>query len=320
MNLVLHHLRFTVTAQTTIRLGMQAGAQLRGALWEALRQFACAAPSVQSDPNHALHCPLCHLMALEMGTSARGVNPPRPFAINPPLVSLTEMGAIFRTGESFSWEICLFGEATDWYSYIIQAVNLMGKRGVGHGRGLFTLQAIEVVNLPLAQTRHVLQGRQVVVASDLITTPPHILQRVEQLPTDQITLRFLTPTQLVYNQGKVALTPHFETLIPRLLERCQSLETFYADQITPQADWLSLFLTLSDKSKSVYLVKNTTHWVKAESGSSRTLTRNSVGGLVGEATYKGDLTPFREWLVWGELLHVGKNAVKGNGWYQIVLD
>jgi len=33
--------------------------------------------------------------------------------------------------------------------------------------------------------------------------------------------------------------------------------------------------------------------------------------------FAGDLTPFREILLWGELIHVGKSCVKGNGWYKV---
>jgi CRISPR-associated endoribonuclease Cas6 len=42
-----------------------------------------------------------------------------------------------------------------------------------------------------------------------------------------------------------------------------------------------------------------------------------TSGFVGQATFFGDLTPFRELLVWGELVRVGKGAVKGYGWYKI---
>jgi hypothetical protein len=30
-----------------------------------------------------------------------------------------------------------------------------------------------------------------------------------------------------------------------------------------------------------------------------------------------DWSPFWPWLVWGQFVHVGKDAVKGNGWYEI---
>ena len=51
--------------------------------------------------------------------------------------------------------------------------------------------------------------------------------------------------------------------------------------------------------------------------SSRSRQRTPIGGLVGQVTLAGDLAPLRELLVWGSLIHVGKNAVKGDGWYRI---
>ena len=48
--------------------------------------------------------------------------------------------------------------------------------------------------------------------------------------------------------------------------------------------------------------------------------RTPIGGLVGQVTLAGDLAPLRELLVWGSLIHVGKNAVKGDGWYMIMGD
>jgi hypothetical protein len=34
-------------------------------------------------------------------------------------------------------------------------------------------------------------------------------------------------------------------------------------------------------------------------------------------TVEGSLGALREALVWGSLIHVGKNAVKGDGWYRV---
>jgi hypothetical protein len=38
-----------------------------------------------------------------------------------------------------------------------------------------------------------------------------------------------------------------------------------------------------------------------------------MGGLVGEVVLEGDLAPLLPWLVWGTLVHVGKDAAMGNG-------
>jgi hypothetical protein len=60
-----------------------------------------------------------------------------------------------------------------------------------------------------------------------------------------------------------------------------------------------------------------THWVHLESYSTRQRRATPIGGLVGAAVYEGDLAPFRPWLVWGQFTHVGKNAVKGDGWMRV---
>jgi CRISPR/Cas system endoribonuclease Cas6 (RAMP superfamily) len=56
-------------------------------------------------------------------------------------------------------------------------------------------------------------------------------------------------------------------------------------------------------------------------GSSRYSWRRDVShdlsGFVGEIVFEGELEPFLPYLRLGEYLHVGKNAVFGNGWFRI---
>ena len=68
------------------------------------------------------------------------------------------------------------------------------------------------------------------------------------------------------------------------------------------------------------LTRDETRWVDVASYSSRQRRATPIGGFVGRATYEGDLAALRELLVWGEIVHVGKNAVKGDGLYRIERD
>jgi CRISPR/Cas system endoribonuclease Cas6 (RAMP superfamily) len=52
--------------------------------------------------------------------------------------------------------------------------------------------------------------------------------------------------------------------------------------------------------------------------SGRQKKRIEMGGLVGKVTYEGDLTDYLPLLALGELIHVGKGTVFGNGQYEIV--
>jgi hypothetical protein len=113
--------------------------------------------------------------------------------------------------------------------------------------------------------------------------------------------------------------PSFDALIARLLERCQAVEAHYASAPTEQLVWRERYLDLTEKAREVRPIATQTRWVTALSGSRRTGSRNAISGFVGEATFVGDLAPFRKWLLWGHSLHVGKNTVKGNGWYEILV-
>jgi hypothetical protein len=57
--------------------------------------------------------------------------------------------------------------------------------------------------------------------------------------------------------------------------------------------------------------------VEAARYSRRREVTHDLSGFVGEVTFAGELAPFLPYLKLGEYLHVGKNAVFGNGWYEI---
>jgi hypothetical protein len=317
MNLMVHHLRFTLRAATHIHLGPQAGAQIRGALWEALQQFACNDPAFQGNPGHSRHCPMCRLMRLETAEDMRGVNPPRPFAVRPPLSGLTEGNQLFHSDDIFTVGINLFGDVVTLFPYVCQAFYRMGDIGIGYGRGRFILERVEAVDPFSAQSVDLLQNRRIVAVPGLPVTDERIRVLASMLSTDRLFLRFLTPVFIVH-KGQRQTKPVFETIIARLLERCQRMELHYTDQPAGQSVWRESYITLTEQARAVHVVEDRTRWVEVLSGSRRTGGRNSISGFVGDVVFEGDLAPFREWLLWGQSLHVGKNVVKGNGWYELV--
>lgn len=316
MNLTVNHLLFTLQAQTLVHLGPQAGAQIRGGLWAALRELACAAPTVQGDPDHARHCPMCRLVALETAESARGVTPPRPFAVRPPLPAHLGQDGVYPSGEIFTVGINLFGEAVDSFPYLCQAFHRLGQLGLGYGRGQFTIERIQAVNPLSGETHDLMDGRRIVALPDLSVEGDLVRRAARKLPADHLRLRFLTPTELTY-QGEHTDRPYFNVLVARLLERCQALEQHYTADPTSRTVWQERYHYLTQAAQGVRLAEHRTRWVRVKSGSRRTQSVNAVSGFVGEAVVEGDLEPFHEWLVWGASLHVGKNAVKGNGWYDL---
>lgn len=317
-SVALLQLRFSLEAIQPIHLGPQAGAQLRGALWSALRSSACTSPGVAPHElaKHSQHCPMCRLLHLENWPGERGVNPARPLAIRPPLSAHPESDHIFSQGEIFNLELSLFGDAIEALRYVVKGMLDMGEIGVGYHRGRFRLSGVEALNPLNDQSQNLMPRPHLLLKPQLTVTASDVETYANALNPKQLRLRFLTPTQLTA-QGQPVNKPTLAILIGRLLERCQSLAQTYTSQDTPQPDWRNLHLKLSALATEVHSLSST-RWVRIESGSRRISERNAMGGFVGDLILEGDLKPFLPWLVWGSLLHVGKNAVKGGGWYEIL--
>ena len=78
------------------------------------------------------------------------------------------------------------------------------------------------------------------------------------------------------------------------------------------------FRGLIDQAAQIELVDDRTRWIDLGSYSSRQRKSTPIGGFVGEATLAGDLGALLPVLLWGSVVQVGKDTVKGNGVYSIV--
>jgi hypothetical protein len=316
LNLQAHLLQFDCQAETAIHLNAAAGGQIRGALWSALSKMVCPDPAARANPDHQQHCPLCRLMHLET-VSARGINPARPFAIRPPLNPRIEQAQILEVGHCFNFQIVLFGDAAGYIPYIVQTVYRVGQLGIGTGRGRFRLLSVKETNPFTGSTISLYTtGASLQPATQPILSA-HIEAATQQLITDRIALHFLTPAQLTQD-GHTLTSPQLETIIARLLERCQSLEAIYSDHKMSHEVWRERHLTLSAAARNISIERDDTRWVDVWSRSGRTGHMDNIGGLVGTVIFKGDIAKLRFWLIYGQVLHVGKNAVKGNGWYEML--
>jgi hypothetical protein len=142
-----------------------------------------------------------------------------------------------------------------------------------------------------------------------------VAARAARLPADRLRLYLLSPLHLTA-QGRPLDRFDLAVLVARLVERLDALQREYGapDGTTSTPEQRAAW---QEAARAVRVAQDETHWATALSHSRRTGDSVSVGGLVGHVELAGDLAELRELLVWGELVHVGKNAVKGNGWYQL---
>ncbi len=327
-----HHLRFRAEVQTHIQLNQHKGSAIRGALFHALRRQFCfhkeAKVCRQDCPLYAT-CPICFLVSTVNPQSGRGADVPRPYTIEPPLGEQTR----YQPGETLEFGLTMFAQSLNLFPYVIMAHQIIEQGGLGRRvkengwrRGTFVLREIATVN-PLTGERQVLlqAGQQMVTVPDLPVTDEQVQAVASTLPTDRLTLNFKTPLRLI-DENRLVHHIAFRPLVQRLHQRLRDLTREFTD--TP---WDFDFREVMEQAEAVEIVEDHTHWVELDSYSTRQRRSKPLGGLVGRVTFAGtqrsefrilkvagELAPFLPWLVWGQFVHVGKDAVKGNGWYEIV--
>lgn len=237
---------------------------------------------------------------------------------------------MLQPGDCLAFDVTLLGTAIDYFHRAMLSLPIVETGGVGSRlrclggrRGRAHIQKVEALGLGESVQESLYErDRRVVRRPTVHITAEAVTRQAEQLATDRLTLEFLTPTRLKAD-GQWLTQPEFRPLILRLAERLEALEEAYGDddglgsQETRQIN-SQRYDSLGALASQVRMVAQQTVWIDLSSYSRRQSKVTPIGGFVGEATYEGELTDLREMLVWGEVCHVGKNTVKGDGCYRIV--
>jgi hypothetical protein len=190
--------------------------------------------------------------------------------------------------------------------------------GVGKGRGRFRLVSIVEYN-PLTTGERPILEQNLVRKPVLQVIPEEITRAAGAHSSECVTIELITPLRLTA-QKQLVKTPDPIVFVQRLIERCQRITEYYAETDTPSSreDWYQLYQHLTKAASKIELAQNYTEWIEVQSGSQRQGRYTPISGLVGTAQWRGPLQELIPWLLWGQSLHVGKNAVKGDGWYRLV--
>jgi hypothetical protein len=224
------------------------------------------------------------------------------------------------------------------------------KAGRRWQRGRFTVRSAQAINLLSGEVQDILQpGSPLVQRPELPVTHEQVAALSEQWLSRELcgsvnghgygstyqhvateglldlSLEFRTPARIV-TQGVLLKEPEFSPIFQRLLERLAALSREFGrvDQRLKPVEAAPIaageepfdkarLLNLSDQ---VALVAHQTRWQELWSHSARQQQKIPIGGLMGRATYRANREVWAEllpYLLWGTVIHVGKNAVKGDG-------
>lgn len=309
--------RFTLRPREEMILPVYKGAVLRGGFGYIFKRTVCFQPQTTSCRGCILRydCPFPALFEPSPPPDAevlrKNQNIPLPFVIEPPLDRRTR----YEPGETLSFRLVLIGQAIARLAYFVVAFQQLGEVGIGPRRAKYTLERVEALQ-PWNWEAVTLyeDGALVRSAGEMIMDYGMVAERAAALEADgvdTITVKFLTPTRLKH-LGHYATQPDFHVLVRALLRRVSSLSYFHCGE-----RWETDYRGIIEAAKRVRLAQARTEWVDWERYSCRQRQRMKLGGLVGQATYEGELGPFLSLLVLGELVHVGKACVFGHGKYEI---
>jgi hypothetical protein len=306
------HFVFLCEALEYIQLDAQPGTAIRGALYHALVNLFSPndpIPGVPLDPVRAL-------LAAENEENARGRDVPRAFSVQPP-PPYTRIDS----GRRFSFGVSLYGSADALMPYLFRALPEMGSLGIGKGRGRFRLIRINEIT-PLNDSNRIIMHHKRVLEPRLMVTHRRVMEELEMRRTDEVTLRFLTPMRLIEG-GSLVHTPKLGVLLRRLIERAQALVEHYQpppEAAPPRTVWKDEWQrmgSMGDQIDEAGLLMDAVRWVDIQSYSRARGRATPIGGFVGQARWRINSPEILAWLLWGQSLHVGKNAAKGDGHFRV---
>jgi hypothetical protein len=310
------------------------GSALRGMFYRAMLALSGSARDratgeLQFLPND----PVRYLLSSLDDENERGRDIPRPYTIEPPEQSPNDAQInperVLQPGERFSFGMTLYARAMEIFPYVILAMKRAEEIGIGKRislageleraeRGRFTLERVWCSNSINGERRDVyVDGQELVCVPDLGITHEQVLS----IPCPQgrtLALEFTTPVTLRADHQPVT-TPQFSVLIHRLVERLAELSTHFATAPLPcvPTDYAAK-KALLQQADAVRLTYDGTRWISLNGYSSRQHKPTALSGFTGIAIYDApNLAPFWPLLCWGQIVHVGKHAVKGNGLFRI---
>jgi hypothetical protein len=305
------------------------GSVLRGGFGSAFRRVSCALRASDCRPCSLREvCPYGYVFETSPPAESEVLSNlkdiPRPFVIEPPEDDRTE----YLPGEELTLGLVLAGRSVAYLPYFVAAFRNLGRTGIGRTRAGFDL--VRVSQLSAAEWAVGLakgaadysrgapvfdagRGETVSLAGveERCVGYVHVARAAETVSRRRVTLEFLTMARLKHGDA-LRPSPTFHILARALLRRVSSLAYFHHG-VKLDLDYPALV----ERARQVRLVGDETRWVDWARYSNRQDRAMDLGGLLGRATYEGDLGEFRELLVVGSLVHVGKNTTFGLGRYRL---
>lgn len=304
---------------TPAKLPFWSGNSLRSGLGARLRDIACINRGQQVDCDSCPHRSLCIYDSIYNARVLPGKqnlrrtkDPPRPFALMPPVPG------DYSAGAEASFGLSLFGQAQEHLPYFLLALKTLGESGLGSGYraglGRFELESVDCIGYGTRSA--VLSGKAIFSKQQFSTISYQEILSASQEHFGEVNLIFKTPAQIKEN-GVFTAAPSFRALISRLLSRANSLAELHGSGALCSSDEA---LTILGQSRLVAISSISTRTILAERyfHKQKSEIKPVAPFFIGKITYSGEFSrEIMALLEVGRHIHVGKMATFGNGAYDI---
>jgi hypothetical protein len=304
---------FYIRAEEDITLPIYKGAMFRGGFGYAFKKIVCIQRTRKNCVDCLLRrsCVYSYIFETEPPADTKVLKLyrtiPHPFIIEPPLSS----SRIAKQGESIRFNLILIGKAVDYLPYFVLTFAELGRQGIGRKRGKYTLEKVEGLDINdngnviyTSVDQKLIKDYPLLGASEL-----HDPEKNNE--NSQIEIEFLTPFRVRFD-GKITDDIKFHVLFRNLMRRVSSLLYFHCGS-EMECDYKAYI----EDAEKVDTVSNKLRWFDWERYSTRQKQKMTLGGVLGNVKYEGNLDQFMPFLRLGKHIHAGKGTSFGLGQYQI---
>jgi hypothetical protein len=230
--------------------------------------------------------------------------PPAPYVLR-----LDMLPGRIPAGAKLRFTLRVFGRTVRHVPQLVAALADLGRQGLGIRQSRFRLDRVfgAISPFPVFQEMN--------PAATPIGGPILDLAPAAEVPGNagvrMIRVDFTMPVRLKTG-NRIARDLSFGLLVERVSRRLHLLQRFYDPPVT-------VAVVRAESVTGVRCVDRNLRWHDLERYSTRQQSVIPLGGLVGSATFEGDLGPYLPLLRAGQVIHVGTGAAFGLGRYDLAV-